>query len=194
MTREERQEVLHKGGIAASPASAGTTVNPRNGATVSSDGAVLVRKYVLDLTGVVITVLAANNYGGKLICEQPNSNLLMLSIEADLVLLKGGVANGLEAAVDLDVGVGTSVVNSQTLSNNDINLLEKKDLDANVLAAVYQAHSSGQSTATMPKELQDSSEEGWHLNIGVPAGLTANDTVTCSGTITFYYIDVGKKT
>ncbi len=153
-----------------------------------------VRRCRLTLSGFSISVAAADDFGDTKLLDLPDSNIHLLGLEANVTMVKGGVTNGLEAAVDLDVGIGTAVASAQTLATTMIDVLEKQDLDDNALSVSLAVHTQGQSTATMPKQIADGASSALYLNVGVPAGITADDALTCSGTIDLFYIDLGNVT
>jgi hypothetical protein len=166
---------------------------PGTGVTLKDD-ALVPRRARLTLSGFVVSVTAALDYGGTKLVDLPDSNIHLLGAEFNLTLVKGGVTNGLEAAVDLDVGVGTATASAQTLATTMIDILEKQDLDTDALSLTMAVHTQGQSTATMPKQIADSATSALYLNVASPAGITADDTVTVSGTVDLFYIDLGNVT
>jgi hypothetical protein len=156
------------------------------------DTQVTVRRARYTLSGLVVSVLAANDYGSAKIMDLPFRNMLLLGIEADLVLTKAGTTNGLVAATDLDVAIGTAPASAITLASTMIDIIEKKDLDADSLTAIFQAHTNDQATAVFPKKIVDDTNAALYLNVGVAAGITANDSLSASGTIDIFYVDLGK--
>lgn len=168
---------------------------PSCAATTSLDVSLLTpMKVTLRLSGETLSVDEGDDFGSLELLTLPDRNLHLLGLEADLTLVKGGVTNGLEAAVDLDVGIGTAAASAQTLATTMIDVLEKQDVDADSLTVTVQAHTLGQSTATMPKQIADSATSKLYLNVGVPAGITASDALTVSGSIDLYLIDLGNRT
>lgn len=152
------------------------------------------KKMRLKLTAETLSVLAANDYGSLELVTLQDSNLHILGIETDLTLVKGGVTNGLIATVDLDVGIGSAAASAQTLAGTMIDYVEKQDLDDDSLTVNMDVHTVGQATATYPKQVADGTANKLFLNVGVPAGITADDALTVTGTIDIYVIDIGNQT
>lgn len=151
-------------------------------------------KATLNLTAETLAVLEANDYGSLELMTWQDRNIHLLAIEADLTMVKGGVTNGLEAAVDLDVAVGSAAASAQTLATTMIDRIEKVDVDTDALSVSFQAHTAGQSTATFPLQILDGASNELHLNVGVPAGITADDALTVTGSIDLYFVDLGNRT
>lgn len=156
--------------------------------------ALIPQKATLKLDGESLPVLEANDYGSLELLTWQDRNIHILGMEVDLTLVKGGVTNGLEATVDLDVGMGSAAASATTLATTMIDYLEKVDLDTDALSLSLQAHTLGQSTATFPKQLADAAANKVYLNVGLPVGITADDTIAVTGTIDFYIIDLGNRT
>lgn len=165
---------------------------PGSGAAIK-DEAVVIRRARITLTNAVLTVTAALDYGSLKVCDLPNRNLMLLAVEADLTLVKEGNTNGIVAATDLDVGMGTAAASATTLASTMIDVLEKVDVDTDALSVTFQRHSNDQSTATFPKRIADDANAALFLNAVPIAGITADSTLTVSGTIDVFYVDVGKK-
>lgn len=157
------------------------------------DKPVLIRRMRLTLTAATLSVLAANDYGSLKVCDLPDRNMLLLAVEADVVLTKQGNTNGIVAATDMDVGMGTAPASNVTLATTMIDILEKVDLDADAATASFQRHSNDQATAVFPKRLADSATQALYLNVGLPNLITADSSLSCTGTIDVWYIDLGKK-
>ncbi len=156
------------------------------------DAAVVVRKTRLTLTAATLSVLQANDYGSLKVLDLPDRNMLLLAVEADLVLTKQGNTNGIVAATDLDVGMGTAAASSTTLATTMIDILEKVDVDADALAVDFERHSNDQSTATFPKRIADGASSALYLNVAAVGGITADSSLSVSGTIDIFYVDLGK--
>jgi hypothetical protein len=155
------------------------------------DNFVAARKATVTLTGLSVSVTEALDYGSAKICDLPDRNLMLFGVEVDLVLTKGGTTFGIVAATDLDVGIGTAAASATTLATTMIDIIEKNDLDTNALAVDFEAHSNNQATATFPKRIADDAATALYLNVVPVAGITATDTVSATGTVTIYYMDLG---
>lgn len=193
MARKERQALLApaivpiRGG-----ALAGGAIEPNTGVAVTSDQMRAVRRVRLTLTNVVVSVTAANDYGGTKIADLPDTNLLLLATEVDLELVKGGVTNGIVAATDVNVAIGTAVASNATLSGAMVDVMSITALTATDASPAYQAHSQADGTLSYPIELADSATLALYLNVA--ASITADDTITASGTIDLVLIDIGNQT
>ena len=189
MVQKIRQAVLHAGGLVASDAVAGSPPTPNTGVTLVSDEAKCMREMRFSVSGLVATVLAADDYGSVKLLDLPDKNLLLASLELDLVGTKAG---GLIAATDMDFAVGTAVASNQTLATTMLDVIEKIDLDADVIGAVIQIHSNDQSTAAYPLRIADSATTALYLNLGIPVGV-ADGTVTFAGTVVLKFWDLGNE-
>lgn len=157
------------------------------------DDAVIPRRARLTLTNAVLTITAALDYGSIKLVDLPNRNLMLLAVEVDLTLVKQGNTNGLLAATDLDLGIGTAAASATTLATTMINVIEKIDQDTDALSVTMQRHSNDQSTATFPLRIADDANAALFLNAVAILGITADSTLTISGTVDITYVDLGKK-
>ncbi|RLE20449.1 MAG: hypothetical protein DRJ50_10720 [Actinobacteria bacterium] len=195
MGRKENQNVSFNGNVDFNGnfggASAGGAITPGTGVSETFDRMRAVRHVRLTLSGFVIAVDEADDFGGTKLLDLPDSNLLLLMGEVDLAMVKGGLTNGLISTVDLDVGIGTAVASASTLATTMIDVFEKTDLDADALSLLYAVDTQAQSTAATPLKLADSATLALYLNVGLPVGITVSDTVTVSGTVDLYFVDLG---
>lgn len=194
MTQKNNQPQLMMGGIAASDALCGGSLDPdiSAGATLLLDEAVAVRKAVIQLTDFILLFSESDDYIGLKIADMPDSNLLYLSVEVDLELVKGLTTNGLEAVTDLTMAIGTAIASNSTLSSTMQDLVELDLLAATDASPAWKAHSQDQTTIPMPYQRPDVSSNAIYLNLA--ASGTSDDTLTCTGTVTVYYIDLGNVT
>jgi hypothetical protein len=151
-----------------------------------------VQKVTLTLTALVLPVTAALDYAGVAFADLGDTNLMLLGCEADIVVTKGNESTGIEAAVDLDMAIGTATASATTLAGAMEDVLDKIDLDADTLDVDFDGHS--QAATTMPLFLPDGAANQLFINCGLPVGITVDDTLTMSGTVTLYYIDLGNVT
>lgn len=187
MTEKKNQPMLVKNlrdGISSEVNEPGTGVTLEN-TTLAP------KRCRLTLSSAVINVLAANDYGSLKVCDLPDKNIMLLGCEVDLTVVKGNAASGIGSATDLDMAVGTAAASSTTLSGAMIDVIEKQDIDTNALSVDMEAHTQDQSTAQPPLRLADDAALALYLNAVAVAGITADDTLTCSGTIDLYYFDLG---
>lgn len=180
----------------------GRAINLRDGSplivpssSIGVDYALMTpQKATLNLSAEVLTCLAANDYGSLELMTWPDRNIHLLGVEVNLSLVKGNVSTGIVAATDLDMAIGTALASNQTLATTMLDVIEKSDHDASELTVTYQATALGQSTATMPKQIADSATSKLFLNCGLPGGITVNDTLTVTGQVDLYFVDLGNLT
>ncbi len=191
MTQKNNQPQLMMGGIAASDALCGGSLDPviSSLATLREDEALVIRKVTVSLDSLVITHTEALDYSSVKIADMPDSNLLYLSVEADLECVKGEVTNGLEDTTDITLAVGTVAASNSTLSATMQDLIELETLTPTDASPAYQKHSADQSTIPMPYQRPDAATNAIYLNLA--AATTEDDTLTCTGSITVRYIDLG---
>lgn len=162
---------------------------PNTGVAIANSNHV-VRKAVLKLlTDFTVAVAQADDFGSTKLMDLPDTNLLLLGVEVDCTITKGGTTNGLVAATDLDVGIGTAAASASTLATTMIDIIEKADLNADTITAEFEAHTNNQATATFPKVIADGASTALYFNVA--AAITADDSLTVDGTITIFYIDLG---
>lgn len=157
------------------------------------DQAVAVRRARVTLTSFVISVTQALDYGSAKIVDLPFRNMLIMGVEVDCSVVKGGATNGIVAATDLDMAIGTAAASSTTLASTMINIIEKKDIDDNALTVTFAAHSNDNATSVAPFKIADGSTAALYMNAVAVAGITADDTLTVTGTVDIYYMDLGKE-
>jgi hypothetical protein len=170
----------------------GEALTPNTLVTLTSDRERKVRHARLTLAELSVAITAALDYGGTKICDLPDKNIMILACECDLVLTKGGVTNGLEAATDINTSIGSAVASNATLSGAMVDVI---DIVANTDASLthdMDAHSQANTPANMPLEVADSATSALYLNLA--ATITADDAMTASGTIDLYYLDLGNVT
>lgn len=156
-----------------------------------SDQACIARRARITLSAATLTVLEANDYGSLKLCDLPDRNMLLLGVETDLVLTKQGNTNGIVAATDLDVSVGTAAASATTLADGMLNIIEKKDLDTNALAVDLEAHSNDNATTVFPLPVADGASSAVYLNAVAIGGITADSSISVSGTVDIWYMDLG---
>lgn len=161
-----------------------------SGVTIENE-AVPLRRARLNLSSATLSVDADDDYGSLKLLDLPDRNIMIFGVEADLVLTKEGNMNGILAATDLDVGIGTAAASSTTLATTMIDVLEKTDIDTNALAVDYHASTQAQSTAATPLKIVDSATAALYLNAVAIGGITADSSLSCSGLIDIYYLDLG---
>ena len=151
------------------------------------------QKATLNLAATSISITAALDYGSLELMVWPDRNIHILGMEVDLELVKGNLATGIIATTDLDVAVGSVAASNVALTGTMVDYLELTLLAATDLSPALQVNVLGQSTATFPKQLGDSATNKLFLNIAPSTAVTVDDTVTASGTIDLYYIDMGNR-
>jgi hypothetical protein len=152
------------------------------------DKALVCRKLTLTVTDLVLSLTQALDYIGAKLCDLPDSNLMLLGCEVDLECVKGETSNGLESGTDITLAIGTAVASASTLATTMENVIELQLLDADDATPAYLDHSESNATA-LPITLADGATNALYLNLA--AAVTADDTLTCTGTVTLYYVDLG---
>lgn len=165
-----------------------TTSAPGTGVTLI-DEALSTRRMRLTLSDFSVAITAALDYGGTKLVDLPDKNILILGAEVDCTLTKGGTTNGLEAATDINVGIGTATASNATLSSTMQNIIEVTAYTANTITHEFEVHANDNSTSVMPIVLADGASNALFLNLA--ASITADDTMTASGIIDFFWIDLG---
>jgi hypothetical protein len=157
-------------------------------AVLTSDVIRVVRHAKITLTDLVVAIAEADDFGGSKILDLPDSNILILTAETDLSMVKDGV--GIVAATDITVGIGSAIASNSTLSGLMIDVLTDALTD-DVDPAIWQSHTNEQATPALAF-LDDAAAGALFLNAA--ATLTTDGDLTVSGTIDLYYIDTGNET
>ena len=163
---------------------------PGTGVTVQSNKLVIPQMATLVLDGFTITVDEGDDFGGTKLLDLPDSNILLLGVEIDCVVTKAGTTDGIVAATDLDMSIGTAVASNATLSGAMLDVIEKVDIDTNALEVDFEAHSADQDTAKFPISISDGASSALYMNLAT-GDITASDSVSVDGKIRIYYIDLG---
>jgi len=155
--------------------------------SISLDAApVLPQRIRLRLSGQVLSVAAANDYGSLKLCDLPAGNLIMLGVIVDLTGVVAGFASDVGTAVDL--ALGTVVTASTTFVNaGEDDLMEKIDgTGAGTTATLKGAGMTDGSLANV--KLPAGAKAVW-LNASDPV-TTGTGTITLSGVVDLYYLDL----
>lgn len=147
-------------------------------------------KLTLTLTNVEVAVADADDFGSAELCTLPDSNLIVVGCELNLELVKDGV--GFINTTDLDVAVGTAAASNTTLATTMLNIHPKVDLDASDLSPALLSHSLA-ATPVLTGVL-DGATNKVYLNISGATETSEDATVTATGTVTIFFIDVGNIT
>jgi hypothetical protein len=187
MTLKIKQEVLMQNAIDG----VSQKMYEGGAATVKvADQTLMVRRARLTLTAFQIAVLNANDYGGSKLLDLPDRNIMLLGCEVDCVVTKAGTTNGIVAATDITMGIGTATATASTLATTMIDVIEATAMTADTLAVDFEKHSNDQSTATFPKRIADGPTAALFMNI-TTGNITADDSVAVTGTIDIFYVDLG---
>lgn len=151
------------------------------------------QKLTLNLAATSISITAALDYGSLQLLTWPDRNLHILGMEVDLELVKGLASTGIIGTTDLDVAIGSAAASNVALTSTMVDYLELTLLDATDDSPALQVNVLGQSTSTFPKQLADAAANVMFLNIAPSTAVTVDDTITASGTIDIYYIDMGNR-
>lgn len=168
-----------------------TLPTPNTGIAMDSI-AVIPQKVTFTLAGTEISVAAADDFGSVKLCDLPDKNLHLLAVEVDLVVTKAGTTNGIVAATDLDMAIGTAAASNTTLATTMIDVIEKVDINDDALVVDFEAISVGQSTAAFPLQIADGASNSLFINLS-PGNITADDSVSLTGTVDLYFVDLGNR-
>lgn len=147
----------------------------------------------LTLTGVVISITDALAYGSSLLGYLPDKNLLFMGGEANLTWVKDGT--GIVTGELPKVALGTAVASNATLATTMINLLNGGAGGSAVAAGLTGSlfiSSNDNVTAIPYVGIVDAPTTGLYLNAAVNP--TGDGTLTVSGTLDLYFIDLGNVT
>lgn len=155
------------------------------------DNLLTVRRARLVLTATPIAVTAALDYGSVKLLDLPDRNIMLLGMEVDLDVVKQGNTNGIVAATDLSMAVGTAAASSTTLSSTMVDVIEAVALTTDALTVAFERHSNDQLTATFPRRLADGPTNALFLNLSATTLITADSSVAVTGTVDIFYADLG---
>jgi hypothetical protein len=160
------------------------------------DHLVPIHRLTLTLDDVVLPVPLGNEYIGVQIASLPDKNLWVFNAEVNITAVKGNATNGLGAADQVNIAVGTATAASAALNGADANIVPITVEDAATLTPAFRASKQSSNTTAVALHVADSATGGIWLNMSVTgaAGLTADDTLTCSGTIDLWVADFGNVT
>jgi hypothetical protein len=168
------------------------TVTPGTGVAQTGNEAIGVQKFELTLTNAVMQLgNVSSSYGNITLCTLPDRNFFILSSEAEITIVKGNTTNGIVAATDLDVAIGTAPATNVTLATTMLNVLPKNDVDDNLVTVALANHSLAATPA--PLGVLDDPANKLYLNISA-GNVAVADSCTVSGTITVVAIDLGNET
>lgn len=176
--------------VAAAASVGSTEEGAGEDGVTASYSALAVSKYTLTLDAIEVAVSDANDYGSAALFTFPDRNLIVLGCEVDLELVKDGT--GFIDTTDLDVALGTAAASNTTLSSGMVNVLPKQDLNATDLSPALAAHSLVATPALLG--ITDAANNVLYLNISGPTETSEDATVTASGTVELYVVDLGNTT
>ena len=182
------QKALFAAGIASA---ASSVIVPGTGVSKRFDDLKSVRHVRLELSGFVIAVDEADDFGGTALCTLPDSNLVLLGAECDLTVVKGGITSGIVAATDITMGIGTAVASNATLSSTMQDVLNVTSLTTDALSVAFDKHSNDNTSPAL-LFLDDAAAPQLFLN--ATAAITVSDTLTVSGSVDLYFIETGNVT
>lgn len=152
-----------------------------------------IHHFRVTLTNFVLAVSdSAGEYGGAIFMRLPNINLVILNAEANLTVVKGNAAGGINAADPFDFGIGTAVASNNTLSTTMQNIIPKTTVATSALSVLFQNSSFSAIGASKELYMPDSTTNDIYLNAAsAGAVMTADDTLTFTGTVDFWLISLG---
>jgi hypothetical protein len=164
-----------------------TSSNPDKLAQVM-DQEVPLHRIRLKLDGLRLDVTEALDYGSVELCTLPDRNLIVIGCEANVSIVKAGTTNGIVAATDLDVAIGTAAASATTLATTMLNILPKVDIDTDALTVTLQSHSL--AATPVLTGILDAATNKLYFNLVPIGGITADDYVTLTGTIDLFVFDL----
>jgi len=197
MVQKIRQPILHSGGVRV-PSGINSTdfgkpiVDGVSAVTVTETER-KIRATVFTITALSITMLAANDYGSSKITDLPDTNMLVLGAECDLVVTKAGTTSGIVAGTDIICGIGTTATADTTIGTTDQNIIAATTLSTDALAVDLDVHNLAASAA--PVGILDGASNALYFNVAVTgSNPSADDSVSVTGTLTMYWVDLGNVT
>jgi hypothetical protein len=142
----------------------------------------------LQLTNFVVTVTSALGYAGAALCTLPNDNLLIVGSELHLTLLKGGLATGIVAATNLNVGVGSATAGAIALATTAVNIMPLQL--SNVVALTDSINKHSLATTPVFTGILKGLTNQIFLNVGAVGGITVGDTVTFNGSVDIFLFNL----
>jgi hypothetical protein len=178
------------------PATAGTGPVAATNAAITYDYPEALRHVRITLTDFVVTVDDSDGeYGGSAFVTLPDRNIIIVNAEANLSVVKGNVTDGIAAADDITMGIGTAVASNNTLSTTMQNIIPVTTIDTDALTVTFAASKFSAVGTAVDIAVPDAANNVLYLNAtAVGAVMDADDTLTCTGTIDLWYYDVGNVT
>ena len=162
------------------------------GVAVSEAAPLAVQRVTLTLTNALITVLDADDFGSLAIWTFPDRNLHVLNAEVNLSIVKDGV--GFISTTDLDIALGTAAASNTTLATTMLNVLPKQDANADALTVTVAASTFTAVGTAAGLAVPDAANNILYLNASAPTEISEDGTLTVTGTIDLYFIDLGNRT
>lgn len=209
-TKVERRPVLFKGDIdvrgdevvagdedVAGQSTTGTSVSggvgetlagaitPETGVVATFQNKAALQHVRLTVSGLVIAITAALDYGSELLGTLPDKNIRLVSVEADLTLTKDG--SEIVAATDLAAAIGSAAASNTTLTGAMADMLSSQALTDDVDPAILQAFEFADL------DIVDAAANEIYLNVS-SADISGDGDVTANGTIDLYFFDLGNVT
>ncbi len=164
---------LYDNGLPTAPESTGVTL---------TDMATPYRRARINLTGVVVPVTAALDFGSVLIATFPNSNILLLGAVMDLAAVEDGVGITVPEAVDF--ALGSVPLASVDFSNGgEQDVIAEGDVSA---AGVMEGVSSDTEDSQFLAAAADN-----EIYVNVQATISTDGDVTLDGFVDLVYVDLG---
>lgn len=178
-----------RGNLIPASANSGSDVTPNTNVEATFSRARQVRHTRLTLSSFAIAVTDANDFGGTKLVDLPDSNLIILGAEADLVFTKDGT--GFITTTDLDASIGTATATATDLTATaaESNVINKVDMNADALAVDMEAHSNDNSATILG--VADGASNALYLNVAGTTETSEDGSVLVSGTVDLYWIDTG---
>lgn len=168
----------------------GMTVPVVPGLTIGSDAGRQVRHTRFAFTDTVITTFAEGQYASLAFADLPATNLQVLTVQIDLSVVKGNQPGGFLNAQNINTAIGTEGTMNSSLIGPEVNVVAAFN-NAETTQTVSIQHPVAGSPTDVLFLLNTGANRKLHLNFGTSGVMTVNDTLTLTGHIDLFYIDVG---
>lgn len=142
-----------------------------------------------DLTGVVISLTAANDYGGTNLADLPNTNMLIAGAMIDAVATMAGFASNV--GTTLDISLGSVVASNATLASTMMDYVEKIDATGAGATATIKGHSFDNASVAPDLIFRDAATTNdFFVNASCPVTSGTGTVTFTSGFASLFYWDL----
>jgi len=145
-----------------------------------------LQKAVLGLSGLVVDIAAADDFGGLQIATFPDTNMLIAGFMIDAVATLSGTL----VATNLTVGLGSATAAATPLATTAIDYMEAVAATGAAQTATIKGHSFDNTTPALVFK-DAASTNKLFVNAAITTTPAATLTFT-SGGVTMFYYDLGE--